>query len=561
MDLNENFVQACNQEKEVIGEAFINVNKEPEVLEALLASFGEFEDVSKKSVREEVRDHVRNDEPCESKLPLGYSTKPSETFLIDNIDGSDKTKHIATLEKDESIITGDEMTDMVKLRPAEEPPPVYPPADSTEFISIGQREWEPEVIVQTVEAPKILTAGNLEASEQTIPDMYSSYINSIKDPTHDPNNISMVEECEVISTSKHNKYSVDGTTAFGDVGEDELGRRSRRSSLIGAVKSQAPIKKPRLRSKTSRSNIRINYVEDEALLSFSEDDEQDAELIDGDTDYRPRKRKSKTLISSYKPKRHTKVSVVVFDCNFCHFVSEALGELKIHIYNSHDGTSPSYLDMAEAAVIRLEDGTGFGLNQEDIVKEVLFEHFDDIADVRVTALEQLDHALKAGVKLGRLQTARKGKSSPRYRLASKEKMAVVAQKWKECSSSVELSVSKKMAKIKSSVSSMKRKMAPVYDTQSSVYELDGSPEISIVSESLSPLAKARQKRKLNVITNLKPSIDWRFSSQNFIPLPSSSSCSEDDDYRLSCPHCWLSFWYHSQLINHIHNFHNENAEG
>ena len=62
---------------------------------------------------------------------------------------------------------------------------------------------------------------------------------------------------------------------------------------------------------------------------------------------------------------------MVFDCNFCPFVSEALGELKIHIYNSHDGTSPSYLDMAEAAVIRLEDGTGFGLNQEDIVKVLL----------------------------------------------------------------------------------------------------------------------------------------------------------------------------------------------
>ena len=256
------------------------------------------------------------------------------------------------------------------MRPVEEPQSVYPPADSTEFISFRQREWEPEVIVQTVEAPKIFTAGNLETSEQTIPDIYSTYINSMKDSTL-PNNISVVKECEVISTSKYNKRSVDGSTVSGDLGEEELVRRSRRSSLIGAVKSQAPIKKARLRNKTSRNNLRINYDENEALLSFSDDDEQDAELIDGDTDYRPRKRKSKTLLSSFKPKQRTKVSIVVFDCNFCPFVSEALGELKIHIYNSHDGTSPSYLDMAEAAVIRLEDGTGFGLNQEDIVKVLL----------------------------------------------------------------------------------------------------------------------------------------------------------------------------------------------
>ena len=39
----------------------------------------------------------------------------------------------------------------------------------------------------------------------------------------------------------------------------------------------------------------------------------------------------------------------------CDFMSETYGELKIHMYEEHDGDKPTYMDMAEAIVSKLNE--------------------------------------------------------------------------------------------------------------------------------------------------------------------------------------------------------------
>merc|ERR1712096_113634 len=90
---------------------------------------------------------------------------------------------------------------------------------------------------------------------------------------------------------------------------------------------------------------------------------------------------------------------------------------------------PSYLDMAEAAIARLEDN--LGLSERSILKEVLFENFDSIVENKSRAGQLLNQALKGGVKLGRLETNRRRKDNLRYWVVPKERMKLVLEKWKK----------------------------------------------------------------------------------------------------------------------------------
>ena len=95
--------------------------------------------------------------------------------------------------------------------------------------------------------------------------------------------------------------------------------------------------------------------------SFSEE-EVDVGLTKGDTEYRPGGggSKSKALLRNKKSSMKKVVKeCVVFACDACSFQSDILGELKIHSHNTHEGCeAPSYLDMAEAAIAKLEDSSG-----------------------------------------------------------------------------------------------------------------------------------------------------------------------------------------------------------
>ena len=92
--------------------------------------------------------------------------------------------------------------------------------------------------------------------------------------------------------------------------------------------------------------------------SLSED-EDDCDVLNGDTDYKPGNSKSKPRprsrrLSSQKDFKEN----VLFDCCHCTFQSDILGELKIHKHMNHVGSeAPNYLDMAEAAVAKLEDSS------------------------------------------------------------------------------------------------------------------------------------------------------------------------------------------------------------
>merc|ERR1719244_1192929 len=73
-----------------------------------------------------------------------------------------------------------------------------------------------------------------------------------------------------------------------------------------------------------------------------------------------------------------------FLCSQCSFVSDTLGELKIHRHNTHESSeAPSFLDMAEAAIVQVDDGNG--VEEIYIFKDVLFDHFDIIGEDKLTA--------------------------------------------------------------------------------------------------------------------------------------------------------------------------------
>ena len=128
----------------------------------------------------------------------------------------------------------------------------------------------------------------------------------------------------------------------------------KRKKSCAPLKAPIPLKKARGRPRKVIEETRKTSGE-----SFSEE-EVDIGLTNGDTEYRPGGNKSKVLHRNKKSslKKVVKESVL-FACAECSFQSDILGELKIHNSNTHEGCeAPSYLDMAEAAIAKLEDSSG-----------------------------------------------------------------------------------------------------------------------------------------------------------------------------------------------------------
>merc|ERR1712013_141590 len=131
---------------------------------------------------------------------------------------------------------------------------------------------------------------------------------------------------------------------------------------------------------------------------------------------------------------------IVKSCCQCSFVSDILGELKVHRFIVHKNCeAPSYLDMAEAAIVKIDDGNG--AEELSIFKDVLFDHFDSIGGDKLNAQRILKQALKEGVKLGRLRLSRKrtgrGRHQEMFKLVTNAEMMKVLHKWKRNKESVE----------------------------------------------------------------------------------------------------------------------------
>merc|ERR1719430_293273 len=211
-------------------------------------------------------------------------------------------------------------------------------------------------------------------------------------------------------------------------------KRSKRKGKDVEVYAAPPVKRP-----AGRPRKVIDETKDYVDESFS-DEEEDSQLSKGDTDYKPKNRKKahgrKMKVKFGNKPKESPGSSQGFLCSQCSFVSDTLGELKIHRHNTHESSeAPSFLDMAEAAIVQVDDGNG--VEEISIFKDVLFDHFDTIGEDKLTAERILKQALREGVKLGRLRMSRKGRGRERFKLVTRTEMMKVAEKWKTNKDKVE----------------------------------------------------------------------------------------------------------------------------
>ena len=127
----------------------------------------------------------------------------------------------------------------------------------------------------------------------------------------------------------------------------------KRKKPAGRGWASTPVPLKRVSGRRGRSRVAVDISE------FSEE-EKESELVECDSDYNPLKCSSKVTPTKRKSML-MKVSQdgVLFGCSHCTFHSDILGELKIHSHSNHeDCAAPTYLDMAEAAVAKLDDSAG-----------------------------------------------------------------------------------------------------------------------------------------------------------------------------------------------------------
>jgi len=338
-----------------------------------------------------------------------------------------------------------------------------------------------------------------------------------------------------------------------------------------------PLRKiPDWSRKVLDKNDNVNDYTDDIDESFSED-EVDNKLPKGDTDYKPGKMKSdqrKQKRVSFRNKIakngvSKSVSVVatpgsshtiaMFECGNCTFRSNTLGELKMHKHENHESCeAPSYLDMAEAALTRIDGGSG--VEEILILKEVLFEHFDAITEEKAEAARLLKQALRAGVRLGRLQVLRRKRGKETFnvfKIVSKDKMMLVLERWKNNKEAVEFKGDstrsrKQTPKVEKKIGSIGGGRTTVKFVSKEIARTDDSEPVrknSLVSKNKQMLMKLKQSPNHEYAEWCKP--------QNLIPH-SPDSYQEPDS--LTCSVCWLSFWYESQASEHRKLEHGEGNE-
>jgi len=304
----------------------------------------------------------------------------------------------------------------------------------------------------------------------------------------------------------------------------------------------------------------IELKDDESSRESFCTEEVDGEFPDGDTDYKPGKRVSKARTrrkSVIVKKIHHEL--VLFVCSHCTFESENLGELKIHQYNNHKGCdAPSYLDMAEAAIAKLENN--LGLSERSILKEVLFENFDSIVENKSRAGQLLNQALRGGVKIGRLETNRRRKDNLRYWVVPKERMKLVVENWKKSNESVEFVDSpgkSNLSNVSWNVKNKRKMISEAEISKASPAKADSDSDIAVLDESLTDGTKLRvMRKKLSNVPNPRPLTNISQSKVINPPSPPGPESDEDDPTSLlTCPVCSCSFWYENQTVQHMTDCH------
>jgi len=337
-------------------------------------------------------------------------------------------------------------------------------------------------------------------------------------------------------------------------------KRGKRKGKVVEVDAP-PTKRP-----TGRPRKMVNETNDDNVEESFSDEEEAGQLSKGDTEYKPasgKKAHGKKTTVNYKNKPKKSPSKRQgFVCSQCSFVSDILGELKIHRHNTHDSCeAPSFLDMAEAAIVQVDDGNG--VEEISIFKDVLFDHFDSIGEDKMTAERILKQALREGVKLGRLRMSRKGKGRERFKLVTNAEMMKVVEKWKTNKDNVEFVTDRITAKKRSrkandnNVLKIGGGKTIVKYVPRNIGELKDA-DVEVLEEKLMAKTWAKQRsmklkqaQAMKMKQMLKPLVFEL--SQSFIPQhPNSLVCEEDDpNFLLTCPSCQLSFWYEQQTLKHM----------
>jgi len=428
---------------------------------------------------------------------------------------------------------------------------------------------------KTISDPEILEA--IMASLKDAEDALGN-TSSIDDDENDHSLFESVEITKMTVPTDNNMHQVSDGFVFSDpdtANTDTVamgkkrGRKGRKAILRNSKKGQgdkleddAPLPKNSCGRPRKFVDRNDNYTVDESL-SFS-DEEDYSKLPKGDTDYKPGRKKAykNTRVDLRKTSREHGFTSGGFNCEHCKFVSNSLGLLKIHSHNIHEECeAPSYLDMAEATIAQVDEG--YGVEESSIFKEVLFEHFDIIADDKKSAAVILKTALKEGVKLGRLLKSRKGRGRDKFKLVARNEMKKVLEKWRVDKKSVEF--------INNVTTSKKRvmKMKP----KNSIQKVGGGKTIvRYLSENASDLKdedvvvlqenltfKTWAKKKASKIKQEPKPLVFENLPQSFIPQhPDSLVEEENDPSTLTCSVCLFSFWYQQETLKHMDLEHSKN---
>jgi len=403
-------------------------------------------------------------------------------------------------------------------------------------INISLSDDSQYVGVQNIEDPQIIAA----------------IMESIKDAKKDGDNSNTVEieivgeaEYETVDIGKLdleyglqtrienivNEYdfssdvqSVDNSNQTGDVSSSKTDNKN----LKGKRKGQ------HISSSGPQRGKGKSYSEDYIVDEF--DSEESFE--DDDTDYKPPKR-NRSVVPKHKVRGNQ--LDFAYRCNYCQFSTDVLGVFKVHLNAKHNHSSPSYLDMAEGALMKIKPGPA-GVDDECILKEIIYEHFDAISENKESAFKLLNQSLTGGVQLGRLQLSGRGRTK-KYKIVSREKRKLVYQRWTECSTSVEMHSDGGLRK-KASCLNVRR--MPI-----------SKKNVGTVKTSPKPRLRPQTgKQQIPFTISILPNLFC--ISQNFIP---QSSSNEDQDYEEYskpgpyCTDCELHFWYESELDKHILNVH------
>lgn len=334
----------------------------------------------------------------------------------------------------------------------------------------------------------------------------------------------------------------------------------------------------------------------------SSEEEDEDEYIPGGK----KAKKTKKKTSSSRPKRVIKPAEVAFKCGICKFVSDTIGELKIHCHSNHKSQpKPSYLDMGEAAIMILDDKSGS--SKSTILKHILSEHSAVITENSKQAGKLLAVALEAGVELGRLRQGILGrKNADHFWVVCKSERRKILERWKNNKRALEHrdmgapvgnieenseefhAIKEKLNKYNIQVTTSpkedtlnygrgKRTSKPVSKGAAVSMQDSSDDEICVLEEKITPKTKQKILQRKKMLAKgggavktiirvnssqgkqmLKKIAESGLVASSVTPVAKDE---DEEDIQLTCPVCLSCFWYPNQTHEHMRSVHNiENPE-